>query len=267
MQLSCFSKTSIGYSHIKNGKPCQDFSAVYKDEERAIVAACDGHGGRVYIRSQFGSKYASESIINVFLELSPSDFYRYTDEEIAEKLRLQILCSWNNKVEKDFIENPVRRKECRLLSDNEVIQLKGNTAKAYGTTLNGAIVLGNKLVCASLGDGGVFLLAGGQIMPAFPDSGDEETVANVTYSMCQEDAYKYLQISVFDFSEIDGVLLCTDGLINPYRNLKNFNESFAQPVLKLAAKRQFCEIETFVERLGREIGIGDDVSLGLILKH
>ena len=252
---------------MKSGKICQDFSAAYHDEERTIVTACDGHGGSMYIRSHLGSKFASDAVMQIFWKLNLGDFSRYGEEEIAEKLRLQILCAWNGMVEQNYSENPVRRKECGHLPEKEIIQLKLNAAKAYGTTLNGAMVLGEKAVCASLGDGGIFFLCDGEIIPVFPESGEEETVANITWSMCQEDAYRHLRTAVFDFSKTDGILLCTDGVINPYRNLKNFNESFAQPVSKLAREGRFAEIEDFVNKLGTQIGIGDDVSLGLILKR
>ena len=267
MEPIYFTKTSIGYAHLKSGKLCQDFSAAYHDGERTIVTACDGHGGRLYLRSHLGSKFASDAIVQVFSALNPCDFRRYAKKGIAEKLRLQILCAWNGMVERSYGKSPLRRKECRLLSEQESVQLRLNAAKAYGTTLNGAMVLDGKVICASLGDGGVFLLRGGALLPAFPESDEEETVANITHSMCQEDAYNHLKTAVFSCAEIDGVLLCTDGVINPYRNLANFNESFVQPVVALAREERFKEIEAFVVRLGEEIGIGDDVSLGLILNE
>lgn len=267
MEWNCFTKTSIGYSHIKLGKPCQDFSACYRDEERTVVTACDGHGGSMYIRSQLGSKFASDAVIKVFSELKESDFSRYGEEEVAEKLRLQLLCSWNGMVEQSYSKEPIRKKERRQLSERETMQLKANAVKAYGTTLNGAMILGDRLICASLGDGGVFLIKKGAIYAAFNEDDGEETVANITYSMCQEDAYKYLKTGIFDLTDVDGVLLCTDGVVNPYRNLANFNQSFVQPVFALAMEEKFTKISDFVVKLGTQIGIGDDVSLGLLIKR
>lgn len=267
MELSYFAKTSVGYSHIASGKGCQDFSAVYHDEERTIVTACDGHGGKMYIRSEYGSKFASDSVVRVFSALDNTAFRRYTDDEIAEKLRLQILCEWNAMVERSISLAPIHKKECRHLAESDELAIRLNATKAYGTTLNGAMVFGNKLVCASLGDGGVFLLKNGKTAPVFTGGDDEETVANITYSLCQEDAHKHLKTAIFDFSEVDGVLLCTDGLINPYRNLNNFNFSLVKPVIDLANEGRCKEIDDFVERLGAEIGTGDDVSLAFIFKQ
>ena len=267
MEWNCFTKTSIGYSHVKNGKPCQDFSARYQDVERCIITACDGHGGSMYVRSQLGSKFASLAIMKVFSQLNGSMFRRYGDSEIAEKVKLNILCEWNAMVERSISEEPIRRKETRHLSEQDEFQLKVNGAKAYGTTLNGAMVLGDKLVCASLGDGGLFIVKNGCVYPAFDDADEEETVANITHSMCQEDAFKHLKTGIFDVAGIDGVIACTDGLINPYANLENFNRSFVEPVIKLAKEEKYERIGEFVTRLGTQIGIGDDVSLGIILKR
>lgn len=261
-----FTKTSIGYGHLTNGKVCQDYSASYHDEERTIVTACDGHGGNVYIRSNMGSKFASEAIMQAFSRVQVDAFDKLPEAEIAENLRLNILCEWNAMVERHISKHPSIESEAKFLTDEEKFRLTTNLTKAYGSTLNGVMFVGDKLVCANLGDGGVFIIKDGQIQPAFAED-DEEPVANITYSLCQEDAYKHLNVSIFDASAIDGALICTDGVVNPYQSIVNFNESFAQPVCSLALNGSFYEIEQFVVKLGAEIGIGDDVSLGLILKN
>ena len=260
-----FTKTSIGYSHQNSGKVCQDFSASYHDKERTIITACDGHGGRAYLRSELGSKFASDAIIRAFSRLK-LDAFNKLSEDIADSLRINILCEWNAMVEQSMTEKPVTTAETSQLSEEERLCLFVNPARAYGTTLNGAMILDDKLVCAGLGDGGVFLIFNGEITPAFAED-ENEPVANITYSLCQEDACKYLKIGVFDAKSIDGVLICTDGLVNPYQNLANFNQSFVRPVCSLALDGKLDEIENFVVKLATEIGIGDDVSLGLILKQ
>lgn len=262
--VAFFTKTSIGYSHIGAKKPCQDFSASYHDEERTIVTACDGHGGDIYIRSQLGSRFASDSIISVLKGLDKSSFYKYTEREIADKIRLNILCEWNNLVEAHLEAKPIAKREMTALQPKDIARLKSNPATAYGTTLQGVMILGNKLVCVSLGDGGVFLVRRGEIKEAFEE--DEETVANLTYSMCQANAYEHLKVKIFDFSALDGAIVCTDGLVNPYQSLSNFNQSLVKPICVKLIERDYEEIESFVKRLGTEIGIGDDVSLGVAIR-
>ena len=262
--ITYFTKTNVGYSHLKTNQPCQDYSACYHDEERTIVTACDGHGGKVYIRSNVGSRYASNAIISVFQEVDKSLFYRYSRQEICDKLRLQILCEWNALVERHLNEKGFSKRELEGLDKEQVFKLKQNPVKAYGTTLQGAMIFGNKLICVSLGDGGIFLVRKGQLSTAF--EGDEETVANLTYSMCQEDAYKYLKVGIFDFSDLDGVLVCTDGVVNPYQSLGNFKEKFVKPIcIKLQEGKQ-VEMDEFITAMGEKIGIGDDVSLAMAMK-
>jgi hypothetical protein len=95
---------------------------------------------------------------------------------------------------------------------------------------------------------------------------DEETVANITYSMCQEDAYEHLKIAIYDFSELDGVIVCTDGLINPYQSMGNFKDMFVKPICIKMQEGKQQEIDDFILSVGREIGIGDDVTFGIAMK-
>ena len=88
-----FNVTSIGYSHVKSGKVCQDFSSSYSDRERTIITACDGHGGEVYIRSHKGSKFASLSILRAMLDTESLSFRKYTAEEIEHNLKLNMLAN------------------------------------------------------------------------------------------------------------------------------------------------------------------------------
>ncbi|MGN0796476.1 MAG: protein phosphatase 2C domain-containing protein [Christensenellales bacterium] len=262
--IAYFTKTNIGYSHIKENKCCQDYSACYHDEERTIITACDGHGGDIYIRSHFGSKFASNAVVSVLKELERSDFYKYSRTDICNKLRLKILCEWNAMVEKHLSEKHLSKREVLHLNEDKLFKLKQNPEKAYGTTLNAAMIFGNKLVCVSIGDGGVIIVRKGEIALALPD--DEEAVANTTCSMCQEDAYEHLKIEIYDFSDFDGVVVCTDGLINPYQSMGNFRDKFIKPIcLKIQDGKQ-VEIDDFIVSVGEKIGIGDDVSFGIAMK-
>jgi hypothetical protein len=104
----------------------------------------------------------------------------------------------------------------------------------------------------------------GELVSAFEE--DEETVANLTYSMCQEDAYKHLKVEIFDFSDLDGVLVCTDGVVNPYQSLSNFREKFVKPICIKLQEGKLLEIDEFIAAMGERIGIGDDVSLAMAMK-
>ena len=260
-----FTKTETGYSHISTGKRCQDFSASYSDEERTIVTACDGHGGNVYIRSHLGSKFASNAVIDVLREIERTAFYKAKKEAVIENIRLNILCRWNSLVEGHLSKNPIRMSEVSELTEAEILSLRKNPIKAYGTTLNAAMILGTKLICVSIGDGGCFLVKSGIVTPAFVED-EDEPVANITYSLCQDDAFSHLQVSVQELSAYDGAVVCTDGMINPYQNLSNFGTGLIAPAIATLSVGKNKSLEAFVSEVGTKLGTGDDVSLGIVVK-
>ncbi len=259
-----FTKTAIGYSHIRAGKVCQDYSACYHDDKRTIVTACDGHGGEIYVRSDRGSRFASEAIVNVFKGVEKSALYRADREKTEKKLRLEILCEWNALVDRDLSHKSISKRETAGLNEDKIFRLKSDPQVAYGTTLNGAMIFGNKLICASLGDGGCFVFKRGEVFTVFDDNSDEN-VANLTYSMCQADAFDHLSVKIIDLSAADGVIVFTDGLINPYRSLENFGGALVRPVVSKLIAGKTAEISDFITDMGEKIGIGDDVSVGIIL--
>ena len=260
-----FTKTAIGCSHINTGKRCQDFSASYNDEERTIVTACDGHGGNVYIRSHLGSKFASNAVIDVLREIERTAFYKAKKDAVIENIRLNILCRWNSLVEGHLTKNPIRMSEVSELTDAEILSLRKNPIKAYGTTLNAAMILGTKLICVAIGDGGCFLVKGGVVTPAFSED-EDEPVANITYSLCQDDAFSHLLVSVHELSAYDGAVVCTDGMINPYQNLSNFSTGLIAPAIATLNVGKSKSLEAFVVEVGAKLGTGDDVSLGIVIK-
>ena len=260
-----FTKTEIGHSHISTGKRCQDFSASYNDEERTIVTACDGHGGNVYIRSHLGAKFASTAVIDVLREIERTAFYKAKKEAVIENIRLNVLCRWNALVEGHLSKNPIRMHEVSELTEAEILSLRKNPIKAYGTTLNAAMILGTKLICVSIGDGGCFLVKSGVVTPAFAED-EDEPVANITYSLCQDDAFSHLQVSVHELSAYDGAVVCTDGMINPYQSLSNFSTGLIAPAIATLTAGNAKSLEAFVAQVGTRLGTGDDVSLGILVK-
>ena len=260
-----FTKTETGYSHINTGKRCQDFSASYNDEERTIVTACDGHGGNIYVRSHLGSKFASNAVIDVLREIERTAFYKAKKEAVIENIRLNVLCRWNSLVEGHLTKNPIRMSELSELTEAEILSLRKNPIKAYGTTLNAAMILGTKIICVSIGDGGCFLVKSGIVTPAFAED-EDEPVANITYSLCQDDAFSHLLVSVHELSAYDGAVVCTDGMINPYQNLSNFSTGLIAPAIATLSVGKNKSLEAFVSEVGTKLGTGDDVSLGIVVK-
>jgi len=263
--LQVFNKSSIGYSHIKAEKPCQDFSATYRDPERVIITCCDGHGGDLYVRSKIGSQLASNAVINVFSKLTRSQVMHLDESEVTEKIKLDILCKYNELVENHYGNSHLRKSEIANLKEDDLDILRMNPAKAYGTTLTGAMVLGCRLVVVGIGDSEVLGIQRGKIVKLFDT--DDDPAGNITYSMCQDDAFNHLRVRIIDFRTLDGVILCTDGLSSPYQSYDNFNNSFVKPmVLETLKTKSTNHVYEFVEQIAQKLGVGDDVSLSFILK-
>lgn len=261
-----FNVTSIGYSHLRCQKVCQDFSSSYSDGERTVITTCDGHGGDVYVRSHKGSRFASIAILKAMLDTESLSFRKYCAEEIEHNLKLNVLCEWNRLVNEELSAHPIRKSELLGLTQSEIDSIRQNPSKAYGTTLGGAMLLGNRLVCLGLGDGGCFLIRNGEITPAFEED-EDEPVANVTYSLCGDKAFEHMKARIFDVRGIDGVLICTDGLLAPYQSTENFKRSFVRPAVRHILGGNVPLLKDFISDLGMRSGIGDDVSLAMILKR
>ena len=259
-----FSKTCIGYAHTRSGKPCQDHSSFYQDKDFIAITCCDGHGGDIYVRSGLGSKYASSSLLKVFSSLTPSSFRGKSIKGLEDKIRLDVLCEWNKRVEQSYSRNPIRKKELEGLDEEKKGVLRLYPVKAYGTTLSGAALFGHRLVVISIGDGEVLLAKKGIIEKVFDT--DSDPVANVTYSMCQEDAYRYIRVKIIDFRGYDGIFLCTDGLSSPYQSYQNLTDSLIRPLIRRTIERNNHDyIDSFVDELALKKGVGDDVSLAYII--
>ena len=65
-----FNKSVIGASHIRSGKPCQDFSLSYQDGNVKILVVCDGHGGSTYFRSDMGAEIAAKACLENLIDFA-----------------------------------------------------------------------------------------------------------------------------------------------------------------------------------------------------
>ena len=258
-----FNKSCIGYSHVERKKPCQDFSSSYKDNERIIITCCDGHGGNRYIRSSIGSKLASDAIVNVFKSINKKHLLKDKSVLINE-IKLLVLIEYNKLVEQDLKNKPIRQSELEGLNEVDIDALRFNPVTAYGTTLVGAMLYKKKYIIVSIGDTEALGIRKGELVKIFDTSNDP--AGNVTYSMCQEDAFQYLRVEILNMKELDGILLCTDGVSSPYQSYDNFNNSFVKPfVLKILTSKSIASVDRYIDQLGLYFGIGDDVSLSFII--
>ena len=77
-ESTIFHKSIRGASHILSGKPCQDYSDVFQDEDIKIVVVSDGHGGSSYFRSDVGARIATDitiQFLTAFARCVPSSTF------------------------------------------------------------------------------------------------------------------------------------------------------------------------------------------------
>lgn len=260
-----YNKSTIGYSHIESNKPCQDHSQSYQDDTKIIITACDGHGGDLYIRSDRGSKYASEAVIKVLKDYTTEQIKFLLESDNLDKIKLEILCKWNSLIEEDISNESLNDDEMSHLTDEQIFRLKTNHVIAYGTTLNAVMISSDYVLCLQIGDGGIFMVNESGAYFAFDD--DNDNVANITQSLCGDSAFKNLNICLYDKNDYDGILICTDGVLGPYQTYSNFVNNLIRPVFKIINEDQenrTDKLDEFMDKLGKEMGNGDDVSLSII---
>lgn len=166
-----FSTYVQGASH-KPDKPCQDFAGHVETDDYAIVALSDGHGGKKYFRSQYGSKIAVEVAISTLevickeldfanllgeknlIQVPISAEANEVDKEIEYVMRhvFQHICSeWHRRIEEHMKDNPLTDEEERFLRsetdqgkplygfyfDENNQYRRRNISSAYGCTLFG----------------------------------------------------------------------------------------------------------------------------------
>ena len=66
MKSILFNTSILGASHIKDNKPCQDYSIAWQseDSDAVVLIVCDGHGSDTYVRSDVGARLAAETALD-----------------------------------------------------------------------------------------------------------------------------------------------------------------------------------------------------------
>ncbi len=192
----------LGISHIRDEKPCQDSFRLLCDDELgvSIIVAADGHGDKKHDLSQFGSAFACNALTDTVLkaireksELSCSYFKSAAFKE-------DIVKEWN------YLAGEYHKNN---FPDNE--ETPAQILTRYGTTLLFAFHYLGKFYVGRLGDGGIILSAKDRSYTLFAD---DDKLGTSTCSMCMENSHMLLNIKVYSDSELDSVMLMTDGMFD-----------------------------------------------------
>jgi len=283
-----FSISSIGESHIKKGKQCQDYSINYnsRNEEYFLIAVADGHGGEKYFRShkgaEFACKAAKECAVKCMRESSFTDaMTRLINEQadqtdINEKeidallvqLEKSIIGAWSRKVSDDISENEFNDSELDVYEEDKRDRIKNTDygTKAYGTTLILSVICKSFWFGLHIGDG-TFVTVTEEGVFSNPIDLDEKCIGNFVTSICDNDAISLFH-HAYGCESLKAIFIASDGVDesfvseeafhNFYRTIINETDEDFEGAIK--------DLKKFLPTLGKK-GSQDDVSLAGIIKR
>jgi len=252
--LFTFNVSCTGTSHLREGKPCQDYSACLNSDQMAIAAVADGHGGKIYFRSDRGARFAVETAIECIEELITIKNTSIPKPIVSLKtLKKSIIAAWHKKIENDVRLDPIN----------------GDTTLPYGTTLLAAAITGHYWFVIQIGDGKcVVIKKDGSISQPVPL--DESCFLNLTTSLCDEEAditFRYFYSETMPYA----IFLGSDGLENSFPINKNEEylsftyKSIYDNFMKEGFQNGESQLREMLPLLTQK-GSGDDISIAGIIR-
>ena len=224
-----FATSVLGAGHIKDKKPCQDYSIAWqsKDSGSVVLIVCDGHGSDTYVRSDVGSRLAAQITLEAVKEFVPRKGHTPNPEwivgqkgqvqaheqvnygtgegKVFEALFETIYRTWLDAIEQDAQKNPFTEEETKRLKGKKLV-------KAYGTTLMAYVQTPDYWFAFQIGDGRMLAadedLKWRQLVPW-----DEACFLNQTTSLCNTDPlplFRYAFDGTGNFPS--AVFCCSDGI-------------------------------------------------------
>lgn len=297
--MRCDSYSCIGESHIASGKPCQDRSLHFCDEEKGvcIVVVCDGHGGDRYFRSDVGAQLLSDitkdSVLK-FVEVidkhnegkddkifSKCEFtqvpvLRSRDESAVcgneEEFRLNqlftsIVAQWKKKIDEDA-QRPLTDWERANVKPEYQDAFKSgvNIEKSYGCTLMAFVQTRDYWIAFHIGDGKCIMFNKSDECIE-PILWDDKCFLNRTTSICDPAPIEEFRYSYCGSGENPvAVFLGSDGIDDSYgdgERLHNFYLNIMRCLVKdgeEAVHNSLVEDLPSISRMGSQ----DDMSIAFI---
>lgn len=282
-----------GVSHIKADTPCEDYGMVKECDGAKALVVSDGHGDKSCPRSNVGSKLACEIASTELLafaaelekfdasirEKHPNHVSLLLDlakqKSLVHQLVSSIIGKWATAVVEDVSNHPLTDEEQSSCSQY-YLSLYGKNERLehiYGATLIAALLTERYLLLFQQGDGRCEVFDGaGKVSQPIP--WDDRCTANVTTSLCDEDAVESTRWYVVDFTqnEICAVFAGSDGVEDTFFTMEQ-THSFYSDLLVYAIDNGVEKLQTHLDSFLPEFsehgisgyGSQDDVTIcGLI---
>jgi Protein phosphatase 2C len=261
--------TARGSTHEARQLPNQDSagSRPIAGGAGVVAAVADGHGASRHFRSAAGSMLAVRAALTVVSELTDEAALPW-NAELAGTLRgtlpEAVLARWRELVAAHLAAHPYTPQEQSELG------ARGDTPEIpYGSTLIFALIAGDWLVCAQIGDGDlVAIRPDGEAWA--PVSGDAHLDGYHTTSLCQADAARSFRAGAYDLrtEPLLALLLSTDGFGNAQAT-DPWQPVLARDLAELAVQhgRRWFEhqLPVWARRCASAEGSGDDTTIALLL--
>jgi len=275
-EFKAFDVRSIGASHIKTGKSCQDYSFSSYGEKYAVAIVCDGHGGDKYIRSEIGSKLATD----ICSEAIKSLFGKRIDNQTAmakfqpnakgtlQQLASFIIFKWREAIGKDFADHPFNVAEFEHLSDKDKAALSSSDGwvSAYGTTLIAIVRTSDFWFGLHIGDGKCVVVSEkDEYLQPIP--WDDKCFLNATTSLCDEKALERFRFFFSTENLPKAIFVASDGVDDTFGTdeaLHGFYKSVMQLFMEKPFNEAKSELQTFLPVLSAK-GSQDDISIAAII--
>ncbi len=269
-ELVAINCTSVGASHVRIGKVCQDYSLSDSRPGYSFAVVCDGHGGDNYFRSADGSRFAARAAQDCIDELMQdlgTDDVPVKPEPMLVQLEKSIIAKWNASVWEHFEENPFTEGELGSVCETRRQRLLAGKSieSTYGTTLIAVVWTRAYWFGIQIGDGKcVRIKADGSFDQPIPPN--DKCFLNTTTSICDENAIEDFR-HCFS-TEVPVALFCgSDGIDDSFicdEQLYKLYETVARSLAKDEPDAARAELEDYLPRLSAK-GSGDDVSIaGLV---
>lgn len=270
MNYRSFACSEKGAEHEKNNMPCQDSAINYVDKDLliAIIAVADGHGSAECFRSEIGSRFATECAVECIKKFicairENNISIEEKKDELLAQLSNSIITSWNEKIEKDYINSPFATETD--ISEQTEEDIKENIGQAYGTTLVTVALTNDYWFGLQIGDGKCAALRDdGTFYQPIPN--DERCFMNITTSMCDYDASREFRYC-FEVDKPSAIFIGTDGVDNSFEDDEQLYELYKCMTKNFTSrdfKSEVEEVKRFLPVLTKK-GSGDDVSIAGIL--
>ncbi|MGH3273969.1 MAG: protein phosphatase 2C domain-containing protein [Streptosporangiaceae bacterium] len=266
-----------GVAHQASGLPNQDAARrVAGGPGGAVIAAiADGHGHSRHFRSGSGSALATDIACQVAAGLAATLGQRaesptgLTDAQVGAVTRADLIpaiaADWRAAVAVHLARQPyLAREQARLDAAGDGPEIP------YGTTLVVAVITGQWLVCAQVGDGDMLAVRpdGHSFCPV---PAEAKLDGERTRSLCQPDALAAFRVGVHDLDRdpLAAVLLATDGYGNS-QTAEPWQPGVGQDLARFAAAHDFAwferQVPGWAQRCASADGSGDDTTIALMLR-